>query len=211
VKTVIATRVKGTVKWFNVKKGYGFIHRDDSKEDVFVHYTNIVKNYHKKLLKSVGDGEQVEFDLITCVKGLQAINVTGPDGGHVQGSKHAPDHNKSLYCERSNSSDNSEDEKSDKRKVVCKSYVKVDTKPVSDDEDDLDHEDDLDREDDMYYVFKQNNQESLSAPQCTVKSKIGDYEVLAQLRRYNWKTTGKCRDECVHANSHMNVNDVVYV
>jgi cold shock CspA family protein len=81
---VIATRVKGTVKWFNVKKGYGLIHRDDIKEDVFVHWTNIVKNNHKKPLNSVGDGEPVEFKLISCVKGLQAINVTGPDSGHVQ-------------------------------------------------------------------------------------------------------------------------------
>merc|ERR1719391_363374 len=39
VKEVIATKVSGTVKWFNVKSGYGFINRNDTKEDVFVHQT----------------------------------------------------------------------------------------------------------------------------------------------------------------------------
>merc|ERR1719206_1504348 len=38
-KEVIATKVSGTVKWFNVKSGYGFINRNDTKEDVFVHQT----------------------------------------------------------------------------------------------------------------------------------------------------------------------------
>ena len=57
VKEVIATKVTGTVKWFNVKSGYGFINRNDTKEDVFVHQTAIIKNNPKKAVRSVGDGE----------------------------------------------------------------------------------------------------------------------------------------------------------
>ena len=63
-KEVIATKVTGTVKWFNVKSGYGFINRSDTKEDVFVHQTAIVKNNPKKAVRSVGDGEVNTFPTI---------------------------------------------------------------------------------------------------------------------------------------------------
>ena len=46
-------KVTGTVKWFNVKSGYGFINRNDTKEDVFVHQTAIIKNNPKKVRKAV--------------------------------------------------------------------------------------------------------------------------------------------------------------
>ena len=61
---------KGTVKWFDVKKGFGFIQLEDGSE-IFVHYSNISGSSFKVL----EDGESVEFEVIEGNKGLQAQNV----------------------------------------------------------------------------------------------------------------------------------------
>ena len=61
---------KGTVKWFDVKKGFGFIQQEDGSE-VVVDYSNISWGGFKVL----EDGESVEFEVIEGNKGLQAQNV----------------------------------------------------------------------------------------------------------------------------------------
>ena len=61
----------GTVKWFNEKKGYGFI-TQESGEDVFVHFTAI----NAEGFKTLAEGDNVNFDVIQGSKGPQAANVT---------------------------------------------------------------------------------------------------------------------------------------
>ena len=62
--------MKGTVKWFNNQKGYGFI-SDKNGKDVFVHYSGLAGDG----FKSLDEGQKVEFDVQDGAKGPQAVNV----------------------------------------------------------------------------------------------------------------------------------------
>ena len=61
---------KGTVKWFNNQKGYGFITAEDGK-DVFVHFSGL----NTEGFKTLEEGASVEFDITDGAKGPQAVNV----------------------------------------------------------------------------------------------------------------------------------------
>ena len=63
--------MKGTVKWFNNQKGYGFI-SDVAGNDVFVHYSGL----NMDGFKSLEEGQEVEYDVTEGAKGPQAVNVT---------------------------------------------------------------------------------------------------------------------------------------
>ncbi len=64
--------MRGTVKWFNAEKGYGFITKEDGSGDVFVHYTAIQGDGFRTL----NEGDVVEFEIGEGRKGPQAQNVT---------------------------------------------------------------------------------------------------------------------------------------
>ncbi len=68
----MSDREKGTVKWFNNVRGYGFITRGEGSEDIFVHYRNIRAEGYR----SLAEGQHVEFVLQKGDKGLQADDVT---------------------------------------------------------------------------------------------------------------------------------------
>ncbi len=62
---------KGTVKWFNSEKGFGFITNNETNEDIFVHFSGIVAEGFKTL----EEGQNVTFDVAQGNRGDQAVNV----------------------------------------------------------------------------------------------------------------------------------------
>jgi CspA family cold shock protein len=62
---------KGTVKWFNDSKGFGFIEQEDGGEDVFVHHSAIESDGYR----SLKEGQKVDFEVSKEAKGLRAANV----------------------------------------------------------------------------------------------------------------------------------------
>ncbi|MCK4688329.1 MAG: cold-shock protein [Candidatus Lokiarchaeota archaeon] len=73
---------KGTVKWFNSKKGYGFITPDDGSSDLFVHYSTIQAESGD--FKIIYEGDIVEFEVTQGQKGPQASNVVVTEKGPRQ-------------------------------------------------------------------------------------------------------------------------------
>lgn len=65
-------RKRGTVKWFNEAKGFGFIAREDGGSDIFVHYSAIMSDG----FRSLAEGQEVEFEIGEGPKGPQAHNVS---------------------------------------------------------------------------------------------------------------------------------------
>ncbi|KAI9483252.1 MAG: cold-shock' DNA-binding domain-containing protein [Benjaminiella poitrasii] len=111
-------RHKGHVKFFNSVKGFGFIIPDTNEdngsnvEEVFVHHTAIFNNGG---FKNLAEGEEVEYDLVQGPKGLQAANVTGPDGISVKGDPNRfnnynrpmyPNYNNNPYYYNNNNNNN---------------------------------------------------------------------------------------------------------
>jgi cold shock protein len=75
---------EGTVKWFNPKKGYGFIASEDGR-DIFVHYASISGEGYKTL----SEGDVVTFDAVEGEKGLRAENVVPKAGAKAPAPKKA--------------------------------------------------------------------------------------------------------------------------
>lgn len=69
-------RETGTVKWFDEKKGYGFIKRDSGDGDIFVHYSAITG----RGFRTLNDGDRVEFGVAPGKQGLTAVNVNKVEG-----------------------------------------------------------------------------------------------------------------------------------
>jgi cold shock CspA family protein len=84
---LFADKSKGTVKWFDTLKGFGFIAPEDGSPDIFVHQTAI----NTEGFRSLADGEVVEYKVEDDGTGRKkAIDVTGPDGADVQGAPFRP-------------------------------------------------------------------------------------------------------------------------
>jgi CspA family cold shock protein len=76
VQEAPTTAQTGSVKWFSIGKGYGFITRDDGGGDVFVHHSGIQGEDFKALF----EGQRVRFDIMNESRGPKAINVVPQEG-----------------------------------------------------------------------------------------------------------------------------------
>merc|ERR1712228_767260 len=104
---------KGTVKWFNQDKGFGFIANDDGSDDLFVHQ----KDLHCEGYRSLVAGEAVEFEIEKENDGkLKAIKVTGPNGAYCLGE--------ACYAYKKLKKINKEKEKKKKKKKKKKIFKK---------------------------------------------------------------------------------------
>ncbi|CAD5226222.1 unnamed protein product [Bursaphelenchus xylophilus] len=83
-KKVVLRGVKGTVKWFSISKGFGFIRRHDNDKDIFVHSTAIVQRDDRRWKYALTAELEVEFDVISGFKGPKAQAVTLPGGEPVE-------------------------------------------------------------------------------------------------------------------------------
>ena len=115
-KTYSEKGIVGKVKWFNVKAGFGFINRyvednqtlecddlaefhtldsifsssrNDNGQDVYAHYSSIINKNPNHRVRSLADGELVQFNIINGSKGAEATDITGVNGVPVQGSEYA--------------------------------------------------------------------------------------------------------------------------
>ena len=73
--TVVSTQIRGTIKWFNVVKGYGFLTPDDGSQDVFLHLTVLRTAGHER----IGPGATVECEAVKGAKGMQVLRVVSVD------------------------------------------------------------------------------------------------------------------------------------
>jgi len=80
----VGESMKGTCKWFDSTKGFGFISVESEESDVFVHQSDI----YAPGFRSLAEGEELEFKVAADPKTgkLKAVEVTGPDGAYVQGA-----------------------------------------------------------------------------------------------------------------------------
>lgn len=80
-----------TVKWFDAKKGYGFINHPDGGNDIFIHYSQIESEDDFKTLRT---GQSVQFEMNDGPKGIHAVNVQALDDGQVDsaGQSGEPSH-----------------------------------------------------------------------------------------------------------------------
>jgi cold shock protein len=69
----MSNKIRGTVKWFNSEKGFGFISPENGSKDVFVHYSAILGTDYR----SLDEGQRVEFSVEDGQKGPSAVNVVG--------------------------------------------------------------------------------------------------------------------------------------